>query len=58
MKTFNELTESHDEPPQPVVLMGGQVSGLFDNQGPLGQRQSEAGQGSVACSHSVAETHQ
>lgn len=36
LKTFIELTKSHDEPPQPVVLMGGQVSGLFDNQGPLG----------------------
>ena len=36
------VTKRHDEPPQPVVIIRSQIGGMFNDQRPLGQRQTEA----------------
>lgn len=53
-----ELTEGHNEPPQPGVLVWSELSGMLHDEGPLGKRETEASERSVAARHSVAETHQ
>ena len=54
----NEEAKGKDEPPKPSVLVPHEVSVAFDDQRPLGKRETETGQGAVACRDRVAETHE
>lgn len=52
------LTKSHDQPPEPPVLVGGELGGVLHDERPLSEREAEAGQGAVAARDRVAKTHQ
>lgn len=54
----NVFTKGHDEPPEPIVVVRGQVRGMLHDEGPLGEGEAEARQGPVAARHGVAGAHQ
>ena len=54
----NEHAKGHDQPPQPIVVVGRQIGGMFDDEGPFGQAQAETGQSAVTARHRVAGAHE
>ena len=50
--------ECQHQPPQPGVLVPDQLGGALHDQGPLGEREAEPGEGPVPRGDRVAEAHQ